>query len=166
MRQFRSLQRQAHASKQRNFIQEIMDASENDTKTFSKLINKQRTNDYKDTGSLIVNGENVTKTEDILEQWKHHFQKLAIPNIITEFDLERLTLVEMQNKVIEEQQLTIGKRMQPVTITEVLNAITNMKSGKARDENGIGAEHYKYAAEQIAPFICECINKADFLHQC
>jgi len=157
-RQFRSLQRQAHASKQRNFIQEIMDASENDSKTFSKLINKQRTNDYKGTGSLIVNGENVTKTEDILEQWKHHFQKLAIPNFITEFDLERLTLVEMQNKVIEEQQLTIGKRIQPVTITEVLNAITNMKSGKARDENGIGAEHYKYASEQIAPFICECIN--------
>jgi hypothetical protein len=50
----------------------------------------------------------------------------------------------MQNKVIEEQQLAIGKRIQTVTITEVLNAITNMKSGKARDENGIGAEHYKY----------------------
>ena len=154
MRQFRSLQRQAHASKQRNFIQDIMDASENDSKTFSKLINKQRTNDYKDTGSLIVNGKNVTKTEDILEQWKHHFQKLPIPNLITEFDLERLTLVEMQNKIIEEQQL----RIQPVNITEVLNTIKNMKSGKARDENGIGAEHYKYAPEQIAPFICECIN--------
>lgn len=158
MRQFRSLQRQAHASKQRNFIQEIMDASENDTKTFSKLINKQRTNVYKDTSSLIVNWETVTKTKDILEQWKHHFQKLAIPNLITEFDLERLTLVEMQNKIIEEQQLTIGKRIQPVNITEVLNTIKNMKSGKARDENGIGAEHYKYAPEQIAPFICECIN--------
>jgi hypothetical protein len=79
---FRSLQRQAHASKQRNFIQENMDASENDSKTFSKLINKQRTNAYKDTGSLIVIGKNVTITEDILEQWKHHFQKLAIPNLL------------------------------------------------------------------------------------
>jgi hypothetical protein len=35
-----------------------MDASENDSKTFSKLINKQRTNAYKDTGSLIVIGKN------------------------------------------------------------------------------------------------------------
>jgi hypothetical protein len=86
------------------------------------------------------------------------FPEIGNPKFITEFDLERLTLVEMQNKVIEEQQLTIGKRIQPVTITEVLNARTNMKSGKARDENGIGAEHYKYAAEQIAPFICECID--------
>jgi hypothetical protein len=86
------------------------------------------------------------------------FPEIGNPKFITEFHLERLTLVEMQNKVIEEQQLTIGKRIKPVTITEVLNAITNMKSGKARDENGIGAEHYKYAAEQIAPFICECIN--------
>jgi hypothetical protein len=40
-----------------------MNASENDSKTFSKLINKQRTNDYKDTGSLIVNGGNVTITQ-------------------------------------------------------------------------------------------------------
>jgi hypothetical protein len=47
-----------------------MDASENDSKSFSKLINKQRTNDYKDTGSLIVNGGNVTIKEEILEQWK------------------------------------------------------------------------------------------------
>ena len=29
----------------------------------------------------------------------------------------------MQNKVIEEQQLAIGKRIQTVTITDVLNAI-------------------------------------------
>jgi hypothetical protein len=62
-----------------------MDASENASKTFSKLINKQRTNDYKDTGSLIVNGKNATITEDILEQWKHHFQKLAIPNLLQNF---------------------------------------------------------------------------------
>ena len=75
-----------------------MDASENDSKSFSKLINKQRTNDYKDTGSLIVNGGNVTIKEDILEQWKHHFQKWAIPNFITEFDLERLTLVECKTR--------------------------------------------------------------------
>jgi hypothetical protein len=52
-----------------------MDASENASKTFSKLINKQRTNDYKHTGSLIVNGKNATITEDILEQWKHHIKK-------------------------------------------------------------------------------------------
>ena len=86
------------------------------------------------------------------------FPEIGNPKFITEFHLETLTLEEMQNKVIEEQQLPIGKRIKPVTITEVLNAITNMKSGKARDENGIGAEHYKYAAEQIAPFICECIK--------
>ena len=96
--------------------------------------------------------------EDILEQWKHHFQRLATPNFVDEFNLERLALVEMQNKIIEENQLIERKRIEPVTITEVLNAMTNMKSGKARDENGIGAEHYKYAADQIAPFICDCIN--------
>jgi hypothetical protein len=32
------------------------------------------------------------------------FPEIGNPKFITEFDLERLTLVEMQNKVIEEQQ--------------------------------------------------------------
>jgi hypothetical protein len=81
--------------------------------------------------SITGKGGNVTIKEDILEQWKHHFQKWAIPNFITEFDLERLTLVEMQNKVIEEQQLAIGKRIQTVTSLPFFN--TGVRSPLLRE---------------------------------
>jgi hypothetical protein len=44
-RELRQLQRQARASKKNNMISDIMQASENDSKTFHKLIRMQRSNE-------------------------------------------------------------------------------------------------------------------------
>jgi hypothetical protein len=54
-----------------------MESSENDTKTFYKLVNDQRKNPHNETNSRIVNIIEVTTPENILEVWKVHFQNLA-----------------------------------------------------------------------------------------
>ena len=65
-RQLRGLQRQAYASKKRNFMNKIMSASENDTEMFHKLINNQRRNKHQNTEILILNEKNLTDENDIL----------------------------------------------------------------------------------------------------
>jgi len=69
-----SLQRQTHASKRQNFVKEIMVVSENDSKTFSKLVQKQRSNNSSVTEKHeIDDGIVVTRQKETLEESKQHF---------------------------------------------------------------------------------------------
>jgi hypothetical protein len=40
-----------------------------------------------------------------------------------------------------------------------MNAIEKLNTGKSADKNGIQAEHFRNAKEQLAPLLCEIINQ-------
>ena len=40
-----------------------------------------------------------------------------------------------------------------------MNAIEKLNTGKSADENGIQAEQFRNAKEELAPLLCEIINK-------
>ena len=40
-----------------------------------------------------------------------------------------------------------------------MNAIEKLNTGKSEDENGIQAEHFRNAKEELAPLLCEIINQ-------
>ena len=156
-RELRQLQRQAHASKKDNMISDIMQASENDSKTFHKLIRMQRSNSNINTDILILDGTKYTEDE-LMDGWKIHFEKLATPSMNDSFDVERQNLCKLQNYIISTSTNT-KIPITPTTCKEVMNAVGKLNTGKSADENGIQAEHFRNAKEELAPLLCEIINQ-------
>lgn len=157
-RKLRRLQRQAQASKKNKNINEKMSASDNNTKLFHKLIRNQRNVKSQETAELKVN--NITYEEDaIIQGWGQHFTTLATPDLSKPaFDLEKLNLVKIQNEIIEDITKKLNKQIEEATSDEVIQVISKLKSGKSCDNEGIAAEHLKYAAEELAPYIRHIIN--------
>jgi hypothetical protein len=50
-------------------------------------------------------------------------------------------------------------KIPPATEAEVKQAIRKLNNGKAADENGIQAEHFKFANAELATEICSIINQ-------
>lgn len=158
-RQLRRLQRQAHASKKTKFISDVMLASSSDSKTFHKLIRQQRSIKPSDTSVLYIN-EKQYEEEEMLSAWKIHFDALATPTYDTEiFDLEQYNLAKMQNDIISELNKDVNEKITPTSVAEVEKAIDRLNSGKAMDENGIVAEHYKNAKNEVSQEVACIINE-------
>jgi hypothetical protein len=77
-----------YASKKDKLISEIMEASQDDSKTFHKLLRMQRSNSAINTDTLVI--DNVEYNQNnIMEAWRIHFENLATPNLDeNKFDLE------------------------------------------------------------------------------
>jgi hypothetical protein len=63
-------------------ISDIMQASENYSKSFHKLIRMQRSNSNINTDILILDGTKYTE-DGLMDGWKIHFEKLATPSMNT-----------------------------------------------------------------------------------
>jgi hypothetical protein len=50
-------------------------------------------------------------------------------------------------------------QLPPTTCKEVMNAVGKLNTSKSADENGIQAEHFRNAKEELAPLLCEIINQ-------
>ena len=157
-RVLRKAQRQAYATHRQKIAKEIMKASGTDTKLYYKLVNRQRNHLTINTKVLKMDEKIANSHDDILNIWKEHFQNLATPNMDDEFSSEKLEQAILQNKVIEEMEINNGNDIEVVTTKEVENAILKLKNGKAADEDGIMAEHYKHAPDEILPFIVHILN--------
>jgi hypothetical protein len=149
IRTLRQVQRQAYASKKDKLISEIMEASQDDSKTFHKLLRIQRSNSAINTDTLVIDNVEYNQS-NIMEAWRIHFENLATPSLDeNKFDLERNSLCIIQNDIIAE--VTANKvQIPPATEAEVKQAIRKLNNGKAADENGIQAEHFKLANAELA----------------
>ncbi|CAG2184470.1 unnamed protein product [Mytilus edulis] len=157
-RKLRQLQRQAYASKKEKFINDIMQASQKDSKTFHKLVKQQRSKHDTNTDILYI-GNKAFEGEKILSAWQTHFETLGTPNFDENiFDLERLELAKLQNKIIPELDIQ-NKEITKATPTEIESAIRKLNTGKASDENGIVSEHYIHAIDVITDEITDIINQ-------
>ncbi|CAG2249344.1 unnamed protein product [Mytilus edulis] len=126
-----------------------MKASNADTKLFYKLINMQRKTPLTNTKILKLNEKTAEDGPSIMNIWQEHFQQLATPTIEENFDTEKLELVEIQNNKIESIEREKGQGIDLVNVKEVNKAIEKLKAGKAPDEDGISAEHYKHGMEEV-----------------
>ena len=104
-------------------ISDIMQASENASKTFHKLIRMQRSNSNINTDILILDGTKYTEDELMLmDGWKIHFEKLKTPSMNDSFDVERQNLCKLQNYIISTSNNT-KIPITPTTCKEAMNAI-------------------------------------------
>ncbi|CAC5362879.1 unnamed protein product [Mytilus coruscus] len=154
----RKAQRQAYASQRESTAGKIMKASNADTKLFYKLINMQRKTPLTNTKILKLNEKTAEDGPSIMNIWQEHFQQLATPTLEENVDTEKLELVEIQNNIIESIEREKGQGIDHVNVKEVNKAIEKLKAGKAPDEDGISAEHYKHGMEELTPLIVHLLN--------
>jgi uncharacterized protein (UPF0248 family) len=123
-RTLRQVQRQAYASIKDKLISEIMEASQDDSKTFHKLLRIQRSNSAINTDTLVI---------DNFEYNQSNIMDSMTPNLYeNKFDLERNSLCTIQNDIIAE--VTANKvKIPPATEAEVKQAIRKLNNGKAAD---------------------------------
>ena len=132
-----------------------MTASSSDTKLFHYLLRRQRFVDIQHTRILQYNDQVAETNEDILALWQKYFQDLSNPDFKQDFDYEKYDLSHIQNAIIEKNEK--GKlKIEPIKEEEIERAI--MKPGKSPDIDGISAEHYKNAMDELKPLILHILN--------
>ena len=85
----------------------------------------------------------------VLDVWKCHFVRLGTPRCDNHFDKHHY---ERVNSFVEEKVCSsiIDEFLKiPFSVSEVSEALCNLKSGKAPDPDGIIAEHIKTGGDYI-----------------
>ena len=137
----------------------VMNASEQDTKLFHRLVRKQRARPSTATETLKYDGNTLSGAEEIAAGFSSHFRDLATPAPNASFDGEYFRQVQYDALVIEDlcnrQSISSFK---PVTANEISSIIRSFRNGKAQDINGLSAEHLKYAAGTVALPLANLMN--------
>lgn len=157
-RLLRRLQRQTHIRKSVALQKEIMDASDFDQKLFFRLVNKQRHRNTAYTELLEVDGEQLSTTDDIINGWKVHFERLATPATDTNFNQEHYDIVKLQESVIKVICMETPFPYPQVTEQDVRSAIRSLSNNKAADAYGLMAEHFKLAISHLVSPLTRLLN--------
>jgi hypothetical protein len=84
----------------------------------------------------------------MLALWQKYFQDLSNSDFKQGFDYEKYDLSHIQNAIIEKNEN--GKlKIEPIKEEEIERALKNLKPGKSTDIDGISAENYKNAMDEL-----------------
>ena len=145
-KQLRAEMRKQNAIQRDENIKKIMDADTRDKSLFYSLVKKSRS-----SNSTISNLEIDVVTK--------HFEKLAQPTLLPNYDTEWMKTVEEDVQLLDTIERNLPSNKIPITELEVSKAIRSLNKKKAYDENGISAEHLQHAEQQILPITTNVINK-------
>ncbi|VDI05821.1 Hypothetical predicted protein [Mytilus galloprovincialis] len=158
-RELRKLQRQLNAEERHSLYQNIMDAHSGDNATFYKIIRRQRQSGKRLLDCLIIDDVHFDTPDLIREAWTNYFTDLSTPSekpqnqqYRSQVELDRILL---QDILEHEDEKTIE-----FDIGTIQKCISKMKTGKATDQFGISAEHFKYGGEKTAKILTNLINEA------
>ena len=149
----RSTQRREEAMRRTNYMNDIMEASTRDSRTFHRLIRNNR-NDSSTDLVLKKDGILISDGEDQLKLWAEYFENLSTPKDYPEQEEDSVVL-----EVIRRHNKTHPGDPAVFTVWDVEKAIKKLNKNKAADKDATTAEHLKYAtAEALAP-LTDLINK-------
>jgi hypothetical protein len=156
----RSAQRKTESDRRLQLYKEIIDASSWDTRLFYKLINRQRNAKQADTTTCLLVDNTVLKDEEeIVQGWASYFLKLSTPADDPAFDGHYQDHISAEVALLELLVQTPSTQENPhITQKEVEKAIAKLNSGKAADQDGISAEHLKFAGSTIIPTLTNLFN--------
>ena len=100
--ELRRIQRVNAAIERQNTYSDIMQATKDDSKTFYKLVRKQRGNSNTATSELIYDEKVCETPSDICKGFFEYFQELALPKSDDLFDEKYKEDVELDYLIIEE----------------------------------------------------------------
>ncbi|CAC5408632.1 unnamed protein product [Mytilus coruscus] len=88
-----------------------------------------------------------------------YYEHLATPHISNEYDKEYLQTCQLRYNIIKELAQNSKDSSVDFSENDILAAIQNLNSGKARDEHCLFAEHLKLAGTEITPVLKLVFNR-------
>ena len=151
-KKLRSVQRKEVARKRAQFLKEIMEAYENDSKTFHKLISMNKRN-TEHTSVLMSENQLIHDAEEQRILWASYFEKLSAGSSadITE---ERTHL-----RLIREYHNDHHRHEYTFTTFDIQKVVKTLNKGKAADLQGITAEHLQQAPVECHTALTHIINQ-------
>ena len=138
----RKVQRLEAAIQRNDRVEDIM-TSDNSSKTFFRLINRQRKYSNTQLQTLVVDGKACETDDEIRAGWATHFQRLATPMENDRLDSEYKEMVDLDVMAIAAMCETVGRPIPPVELKEVNAAMKRLKNNKAADIMGLTSEYFK-----------------------
>ncbi|CAC5403422.1 unnamed protein product [Mytilus coruscus] len=136
------------------FHKEVMDNPSNEM--FHRLIRRNRGNRNKDSMCIMENGELHYSATEQTQSFSKYFVDLAVPKD-KGYDPEFLDLCNVRHNII--QQLCEQENITTEFSTQnICDAIKQLHSGKATDELGVAAEHFKNSPAIVTQFLTDCFN--------
>ena len=148
--QFRKTYRIELAIKEINFKDKIMQTRTKDSKTFHMLINKQRRSLRGCIQDLHIDNETMSGEENILQGFKNHFAKLAVPSYDENYNYQYSTSIEQETHNIIE--LVKNVDILKPTKEELNKALSSIKKGKAADIFDLTVEHFIYGGDALLDY--------------
>lgn len=147
------------SAKQRNArVVEIM-GSDGSSKTFFKLINRQRKSSNTQLQSLVVNSSACETDEETHEGWATHFQRLAATPLESDrFDKEYKQMIDLDTDAIAAICTAEDSPIPPIREKEVSTALKKLNNNKAVDVMGLTSEHLKLEGCDLVEFLTAFLN--------
>ena len=96
--------------------------------------------------------------DDVLEEWRGHFDKLCKPKNDPSFNQENFDRVTACVNNWLSQEDTSQFLELPFTVREVEIAVGKLNNGKTPGHDGITSEHVKYAGDNFIQLWCRIVN--------
>ena len=152
-KKLRAVQRQASAEHRTKFINDVMKASEDDQKTFHRLIKRNRGHD--NTTPVLHSGNGLTSDPDSQRDlWATYFEKLSSgwgSNTHTND-------CTIENLRLHHYKISTSTVIQQLTSHDVREAIKKLNKNKAADMDNITAEHLLNASPVFLQALTTTLN--------
>ena len=151
-KRLRSEQRIEAAKRRATLLQQVMQAAENDDKTFHKLISLNKKGGIQ-TAALLQDGNLIYDETEQRNMWAEYFGRLSSSNEkTTENEATMLDLI---------RKCHANSRSHNVAYTsyDVEKAIRSLNKGKSPDLQGVTAEHLQHAPTDCIAAITTIINQ-------
>jgi hypothetical protein len=157
-KQLRQAQVRLAARAREASITKILEANEADQELFYKLIRCQRSEQVSRAApSIEFHDQEGTLLEG--DRWAQYFEDLATPKSSSTFDEFYKQSVDLQRCLLRDTLRNSAGNTHPVDSKRVQTLITQLKSKKACDGNGIMAEHIKLAPPIVTDIITLIMNR-------
>ncbi|MEW8544220.1 MAG: reverse transcriptase family protein, partial [Candidatus Thiodiazotropha sp.] len=153
----RKMQRQEAVRSRIEKVEEIMN-SQDDSRSFFKLIRQQRKSAATQTRCLVVDGKSCETDDEICNGWAAHFQKLATPLMHDDFDQQYKAQVDSDVEHIASLCETEQQPIEKIAEKEVHSALKRLKNNKAMDSLGLTSEHFKLGGRDLISFLTDFLN--------
>ena len=106
---------------------------------------------------LRVEGNIITKKEELLQAWAKHFHTLGKSKITDHLDVEDIqsNMVEMERHSFNNEDFMLDI---PVQVEEIEGAIKSLPNDKAASFDGVMSEHLKFGGESLNIWIVQIFN--------
>ena len=132
--------------------------SEPTTDKFYKLIRRNKGGSRSQASSLIVDGHEISSPDQQRKSFAQYFEDLSVPKN-EKYDSAFLDLCNTRHELITEYCEENAAILDPITNSEVKQAISQLNTKKAPDEFGLTAEHLKYAGNSLIKDITDTFNQ-------